>query len=131
MKKEISSRKEVFELVTTFYAKIRKDDMLGPIFDKHIKDWESHFEKLTDFWETNLFMVAKFKGNPMLKHRIVDAGENYTINEHHFGRWLNLWFQTVDDLFIGEKADIAKNRARNMGTFFHIGIFNARPKKNS
>ncbi|NJB70160.1 hemoglobin [Saonia flava] len=131
MKKEISSRKEVYELVTTFYGKVRKDELLGPIFNRHINDWGGHFEKLTDFWETNLFFVRKFKGSPMHKHILVDKDENYAINEHHFGAWLNLWFQTVDELFIGEKANIAKNRARNMGTFFHIGIFNARPDKNS
>ncbi|PCJ94977.1 MAG: globin [Flavobacteriaceae bacterium] len=128
MKKEISTRKEVYELVTAFYGKIRKDELLGPIFEKHIKDWDSHFERLTDFWETNLFFVNKFKGNPMHKHQMVDAAENHTIDANHFGVWLNIWFQTIDELFVGEKAMIAKNRARNMGTFFHLHIFEARKK---
>ncbi|MEM9363449.1 MAG: group III truncated hemoglobin [Bacteroidota bacterium] len=127
-KREIESREDVFELVDTFYAKVREDDLLGPIFNKHIKDWPKHLERLTDFWETNLFFVRKFKGNPMLKHRLVDAASNYTINKMHFGVWLNHWFQTIDGLFVGEKANIAKNRARNMGTFFHISMFQGRPK---
>lgn len=126
--KEIENREDVFNLVDTFYAKVRKDELLGPIFNKHIKDWPSHLERLTDFWETNLFFVRKFKGNPMLKHRLVDASENYSINELHFGVWLNHWFQTIDSMFEGEKANMAKNRARNMGTFFHINMFQARPK---
>jgi hemoglobin len=50
------------------------------------------------------------------------------INELHFGTWLNLWFQTIDELFDGEMAQIAKNRARNMGSHLHIAIFNARKK---
>ncbi|MEX0274849.1 MAG: group III truncated hemoglobin [Flavobacteriaceae bacterium] len=127
--KEITTREDVYALVTTFYGRVRKDELLGPIFERHIDDWPAHFERLTDFWETNLFFVAKFKGNPMLKHRLVDAAEKYTLSDMHFGVWLNLWFQTIDDLFVGEKAQIAKNRARNMGTFFYINIFEGRPKK--
>ena len=126
MKKEIVTREDVYNLVSTFYSKVRKDDLLAPIFNKHITDWPAHLEHLTDFWETNLFFKNKFKGNPLYKHKVVDAAENNTINEHHFGAWLNLWFQTIDDLFTGEKATIAKNRARNMGTFFHLKIFEAR-----
>ncbi len=124
--KEIEDRADVYHLVDTFYIKIREDDLLGPIFEKHIKDWPKHLERLTDFWETNLFFIRKFKGNPLLKHQLVDAAAGHTINEHHFGRWLNLWFETIDALFTGEKAMIAKNRARNMGTFFHVSMFQAR-----
>lgn len=65
MKKEIEDRSDVYKLVCTFYAKVRKHDLLGPIFERHIDDWPAHLERLTDFWETNLFFVAKFKGNPM------------------------------------------------------------------
>lgn len=126
MKKEIENRADVFNLVDTFYKKVRVDEFLGPIFEAHIDDWPRHIDRLTDFWETNLFFVRKFKGNPMLKHQIVDAAAGYTINEHHFGTWLNLWFHTIDDLFVGERAHVAKNRARSMGTFFHVGLFKAR-----
>ncbi len=101
---------------------------MSPIFESHIDDWPKHIIRLTDFWETNLFFVRKFKGNPLLKHQIVDAAEENSINELHFGTWLNLWFETTDELFIGEKAQIAKNRARQMGTFFHVNLFKARSK---
>ncbi|WP_394749272.1 group III truncated hemoglobin [Spongiimicrobium salis] len=126
MTKEIETRKDVYRLVVMFYGKIREDDLLGPIFNTHIKDWEAHFELLTDFWESNLFFVKKYSGNPLLKHQEVDASENYTLEQLHFGRWLNLWFQTINDLYHGEKATIAKNRARNMSTFFYLSIFKAR-----
>lgn len=129
MKKEIEDREDVFRLVDTFYVKIRKNDLLGPIFESHIDDWPKHLERLTDFWETNVFFNRKFKGNPLLKHQLVDEKANYSIDEHHFGVWLNLWFETVDQLFIGEKAVIVKNRARSMGTFFHVNLFKARPKE--
>lgn len=127
MIKEIENREDVFKLVDTFYHKVRQDSLLAPIFEKHIEDWPEHLGHLTDFWETNLFFVRKYKGNPMLKHQKVDAEAGHTINEQHFGVWLNLWFQTIEELFEGERATIAKNRARNMGTFFHVGMFKARP----
>ena len=126
MKHDIQNRADVHLLVTTFYAKIRKDELLGPIFNAKIKDWPHHLEHLTDFWETNLFFVAKYKGNPLEKHAEVDAAENNTITELHFGIWLNHWMQTLEELFKGEKATMAKNRARKMGTFMYIKIFQAR-----
>lgn len=127
-KKHIKSREEVSLLVRTFYTKIRKDDFLGPIFNGIITDWETHLELLTDFWETNLLYKRKYFGNPMHAHVEVDQKCGNTINEKHFGAWINLWIQTIDELFEedDEVALIAKNRARHMGTFLHLNIFNAR-----
>jgi len=123
---DINSDKDVLLLVRTFYGKVRKDDLLGPIFNGVIKDWEEHFERLTNFWVSNLFFSKKYKGDPLQKHIEVDAAHNGGINEMHFGVWLNLWFETVDELFKGDIAQVAKNRARNMGTFIHLKIFEAR-----
>lgn len=125
-KREIRSREEVSLLVRTFYSKVRKDALLGAIFDNHISDWETHLELLTDFWESNLFFARKYFGNPMHAHIEVDKNMNGKITELHFGTWINLWHETIDELFVGETANIAKNRARNMGTFIHLNIFNAR-----
>lgn len=129
MIKEIESREDVSLLVRSFYAKVRKNDLLGPIFNGIITDWEEHLELLTDFWETNLFFARKYFGNPLHAHVQVDKKVDGAINELHFGTWINLWIETVDELFEGEKANIAKNRARNMGTFMHLNIFNARNPK--
>lgn len=131
MHKEIVNRQDVFTLVTTFYDKVRKDPLLGPIFNTAITDWDKHLQHLTNFWESNLFFVKKYTGNPLQKHVAVDNSNNNSINEMHFGVWLNLWFQTIDELFVGERAQLAKNRARNMGTFIHLKIFEARSQKES
>lgn len=128
--KTIESRKDIGLLVTIFYAKIRKDDLLGPIFNKHIpeENWPSHLSKLTDFWETNLFGVAKFKGNPSQKHVDVDSDLNHSVEQKHFGQWLNLWFQTIDELFEGELATKAKEAARRMASAQFMMMWNHRPK---
>ncbi|MGB1296302.1 MAG: group III truncated hemoglobin, partial [Flavobacteriales bacterium] len=114
--KSIESRDEINILVNAFYAKIRKDDLLGPIFNKHIAEeqWPAHLEKLTDFWESQLFRVSKFRGNPTLAHKNVDEAHHHKIEQSHFNHWLSIWFETVDELFEGELALLAKNSAHRM-----------------
>lgn len=131
-KKDINTREDVYLLVSSFYTKVRKDNLLGPIFNTAIKDWDEHLDRLTTFWETSLFMTRKLEqkyiGNPMEAHVKVDKDNNHSITELHFGVWLNLWYQTIDELFVGEYADVAKRRARKMGTFLHLKIFEERQK---
>ena len=124
-KKEIKNREDVFLLVTKFYDKVRIDDTLGPFFER-IDDWDEHFEKLTTFWESSLFLKTKYYGNPLEAHVKADNEHENKITELHFGVWLNLWFQTIDELFVGETADNAKRRARKMGNFLYLKIFEAR-----
>lgn len=65
MKKEIENRADVSLLVHSFYKKIRADKEIGHFFNETIHNWEEHLEKLTDFWENNLFAVRKYYGNPL------------------------------------------------------------------
>lgn len=126
--KEIETREDVDLLVRSFYAKVREDELLGPVFNTIIPEnkWPSHLQKLTDFWETGLFGIQKYKGNPVLSHQRADATMNFTIEQEHFGRWLNLWFETIDSLFVGELAVRAKQAARKMSTGQFLAIWNAR-----
>lgn len=126
----IDSRKDISKLVNSFYLKIRKNELLGPIFNSHISDeqWPEHLEKLTDFWETNLFGIAKFKGSPSTKHIKVDLNMNHKIEQSHFGVWLHLWFETIDQHFEGELADKAKQAARKMSTGQFLTIWKNRPE---
>ncbi len=124
--KDIKNREDVYLLVSSFYEKVRKDELLGPFFNKVISDWEAHFQHLTTFWESNLFLKTKYTGNPLDVHVNVDKANNHAITELHFGVWLNLWYQTIDELFKGDYAENAKRRARKMGTFLYLKIFEAR-----
>lgn len=128
MKKDIKTTEDVFLLVSSFYEKVRKDAVLGPFFNDVITDWDAHLERLTNFWESSLFLKTKYLGNPLEAHVKVDQENNHMITELHFGLWLNLWFQTIDELFEGEYAENAKQRARKMGTFLYLKIFEARQK---
>lgn len=124
----IEHRTDVSVLVRAFYGKVRKDEVLGPIFNNTIKDWESHLELLTDFWETQLFLKRLYHGNPVTAHQEVDKKMDHAITSEHFGLWLNLWFETIDELFTGDVAWIAKNRAQKMSTMLFMQIFKNRTK---
>jgi hemoglobin len=128
MKTDIKNRDDVFLLVSSFYEKVRKDAVLGPFFNNVITDWDAHIDRLTNFWESSLFLKTKYLGNPLEVHVRVDQENNNSITELHFGLWLNLWFQTIDELFEGDYAENAKRRARKMGTFLYLNIFQARQK---
>lgn len=127
--KDIENRADVFLLVSTFYKHIRKDDILGTIFNTHIQDeqWPAHIDKLTDFWMTGLFGIICFKGNPTEAHRKVDKIMSYSIDTIHFESWLALWFSTIDSLFSGPLANRAKASAINMANGQHMAIARVRP----
>ncbi|MNX40098.1 Group 3 truncated hemoglobin ctb [compost metagenome] len=108
---------------------MRADKEIGFFFNETIQDWEGHLEKLTDFWETNLFGGKKYKGNPIAVHNEVDERFGHRISPNEFGIWLNLWFETLDELFEGENVAILKRRARKMGTFLYMNIFENRRKE--
>lgn len=129
-KKDIQTREDVYLLVSEFYKKVRVNDVLGPFFNTTITDWDTHLQHLTTFWESSLFLKTRYTGNPIEAHVKVDKAHHHNITELHFGIWLNLWYQTIDELFEGDYAENAKRRARKMGTFLYLNIFQARQKKS-
>lgn len=77
---------EVTALVHTFYAKVRQDEVLGPIFESHIDNWDEHLEKLADFWSSILRRTGRFSGAPMPKHAVLPG-----LSAELFQRWLRLF----------------------------------------
>jgi hemoglobin len=80
----------VEQLVENFYAKIRADEVLGPIFARRIADWPPHLARMKAFWRSVLHNSGEFSGNPMLKHLAI-PGLTFT----HFSRWLDLFYATL------------------------------------
>lgn len=130
MKEDIQSRSDIHRMVRAFYTAVKADELIGPVFQQVIQDWEEHFELLTDFWETNLFFKALYKGRPHQAHIAVDRQTGGVITQEYFGRWLELWFRTIDELFEGPHAETAKYRARNMSTMMFMKIWQARQPGN-
>ncbi|WP_209330697.1 group III truncated hemoglobin [Lunatimonas salinarum] len=131
IKTQIVGRSEVSRLVRTFYDKVRNHERLGPVFNAIIDDWEVHLERLTDFWEMVLLNSGPGAGkfNPVPVHKEVDRAVNHTLEQAHFGNWLELWFSTIDENFEGETAIYAKEHARKMAHILFFRIIESRHTK--
>lgn len=127
-KQDIQNRQDISLLVHRFYEKVRADVEIGHFFNNTITDWPEHMEKLTDFWEMNLFFVHKYKRNPLQVHAELDRDMGRTIDNYHFGIWLRHWFATLDTYFNGPNAEKAKQRARNISVRMYIAIFEQRKR---
>jgi len=120
-KKDIISREDIETLIDSFYKKVIKDDTIGYFFNEVVKlDWEKHIPIMYDFWETTLFHSAIYKGNPMKIH--VDLHAKVPLKKAHFDQWLSMFNETVDELYYGEKANLAKTRALSIATVMQIKI---------
>lgn len=113
MKTDIKNRKDVELLVDTFYNNVKTNPILGYIFDDVAKiNWETHLPKMYSFWASILLDEHSFSGNPMQKH--VALSKLTSMTEKEFNEWLHLFIFTIDELFLGEKANEAKLRASNI-----------------
>ena len=106
-------------LVDRFYAKVREDSVLGPIFNGAIADWPEHLEKLTAFWSSIMLTSGRYKGQPMaahLKHR--DA-----IRPAMFARWLELWRETALQTLDENVAAGVIAKAERIAESLQLGMF--------
>lgn len=121
MKNDIKSRNDINQLIDIFYDTIKKDEILGYIFDDIAKvNWVKHLPIMYDFWENTLFYTGSYSGNPVQNHRALN--QKFALSKLHFDRWLKLFNETVDRLFEGEKAELAKQRALSIATVLQIKI---------
>jgi hemoglobin len=104
-------------LVPAFYAKVRRDPAIGPIFNARIADWDAHLAKLCDFWSSVTLMTGRFKGAPMRTHAELPA-----LAPAHFGRWLELWRETVAETCPPEAAALFIAKAETIADSLQVGI---------
>ena len=123
MKNDIESKKEIELLVDTFYSKVKADELIGYIFTDIAKvNWEKHLPDMYSFFENMLFYTGSYTGNPMELHKNINR--LYPLTAEHFVRWNLLFTTTVDELFTGEKAELAKQRAKSISAVMQIKILN-------
>lgn len=110
---DLCSEEEIVHLVNSFYDAVRRDDMLGPIFGRHVKDWDAHLPTMVDFWSSALRGTARFRGSPMQKHAALPG-----LSIELFQRWLWLFRQTTSalpDAALAAKAnDLAERIAHSL-----------------
>ena len=106
------------ELVDAFYARIRADAALGPIFNDAIHDWPEHLEKLAAFWSSVMLASGRYKGRPVpahMKHRD-------RITPELFDRWLALWAQTTNERMAPEVAHALQAKAARIAESLQIAM---------
>lgn len=110
---DINSRGDIERLVNGFYTKVKQDPVIGFIFNEVMKmNWEEHLPIMYDFWETLLLNKTSYTRNAMGVH--FEVNRKVKLEAVHFNRWIELFTGTVDELFDGEIANMAKKRARSI-----------------
>lgn len=121
MHSDIKGFEDIKLLVDTFYDKVRADEVIGFIFNDIAKvDWPKHLPVMYNFWDNVIFNTGSYKGNAIAAHHGIHAKEPFT--KAHFDRWLQLFITTVDELFEGEKAEVAKQRAASIATIMQLKL---------
>lgn len=117
MKKELNTLENIRLMVNSFYAKVREDELLGPIFNERIGNrWPEHLEKMYRFWQTILHEEHTYYGSPFSPHATMP------LERHHFERWVEIFHQNLDEQFEGDLKDEAAWRAEKMAQMFNFKI---------
>lgn len=102
----------ISNLVDRFYARVKEDEQIGPVFNAAVQSWDTHLALLKDFWCTVLFAQRRYKGNPLLAHM------HLPMEDRFFDRWLDLFAETAAEVLTPDGAAIVVGRgtqiARNM-----------------
>lgn len=116
---ELCTETEVTDLVHTFYAKVRKDEILGPIFESNVDNWDRHLAKLVDFWSSTLRRTGRFVGAPMPKHAALPG-----LSAALFYRWLQLFRENAatqsNQLMTEQACAIAERIAQSLWMGYQI-----------
>ena len=115
---DIETRADCERLVRAFYNKALVDPIIGWIFVDVAKlDVEAHVPQIASFWETILLGAHSYAGGAFAPHAALHM--QTPLRGGHFERWLWLWSGTVDELFAGERAELAKSHAQRVARAFH------------
>lgn len=108
----------ISSFVDRFYARIREDELLGPIFAERIHDWDAHLGRMKSFWRSVLHNSGEFSGNPMIKHIVIPG-----LDASHFAHWLELFYATLREEEPDPQAtSLVGSRARMIADSLLTGI---------
>jgi hemoglobin len=106
-------------LVDHFYAKVRTDPVLGPIFERVLPgEWGPHLETMRNFWSSVMLTSGRYKGAPVPAHLSIKA-----IEPEMFDRWLRLFGETCDELFANEVAQAFRAKAIRIAESLKFALF--------
>ena len=118
---DITGRNDIEKIMAAFYDKLLKDSAISYIFIEVAKiDLEKHLPHIVDFWEQNLLNTGNYSNNVLKIH--FDLNDKIPLTAAHFTIWLNYFYETIDSLFSGEKAEMMKTRALSIATVMQIKL---------
>ncbi len=118
---DIQDRADCERLVRAFSSRALADEIIGFIFVDVAKlDLEAHVPRITAFWETILLGAQSYAGGAFRPHVLLHM--QVPLRRGHFERWLWLWRTTVDELFGGPRAELAKSHAVRVASAFHARL---------
>jgi hemoglobin len=121
VKKDIENREDLEKMLGAFYKKAFKDDLISHFFIEVVPlNLETHIPHITDFWESVLLDGRGYRKNVMEIH--LDISKKSKIEKAHLDRWVKIFSETVDEMFEGTKASLAKQRAMSIATMMNIKI---------
>jgi len=121
IKHDIETVMDIEHLVNSFYQKLQINPVIGYIFmDMVHLDKKMYLRDMVNFWENALFYTGSYTGNPILFHKHLN--KIFKLNAGHFIEWNTLFTTTVDELFSGEKATLAKQRAVGISSVVQLEI---------
>jgi hemoglobin len=121
MKRDIETREDVVAILTAFYEKAFKDNLIGFFFLEVVPlDLETHIPVIADFWESVLFGTRGYRKNVMELHQHISGLS--PIKKEHLDRWVQLFTLTVNDMAEGNTAELMKQRARSIATMMEIKL---------
>lgn len=110
------TQEEISDLVDRFYAKVRVDPDIGPIFNAAVDDWPAHLALLKDFWSTVLLTDRRYKGDPLAKHL------ELSLDPAHFARWLALFEETAREVLSPEHTALIVAKSHRIAENFQSAI---------
>ena len=111
--------KVLHDLVHAFYAKVRRDRVLGPIFAARIVDWDPHLDRMVAFWSSVALMTGRYHGRPVPAHTPLP------IRGAHFDCWLALFRETAREICVPAGADHVIELAERIARSLHIAVADA------
>lgn len=113
------TEENITTMVHEFYARVREHEIIGPVFNDRLEGrWDFHLESMVNFWSNVLLRTGRYFGNPLMKHRNVSA-----MRREHFADWLDLFRETLDDIYEPEVADVIHLAAQRMAGGLTHGLF--------
>jgi len=121
MKTDITNRHDIHLLVSVFYQKLLADESISYLFTDVAKiKLEEHLDVLVDFWETILLNTGSYQKNVMALH--LKLHQQSPLQPYHFKTWLSFFHASVNELFDGPNAEMARQRATGIATVMQIKI---------